>query len=261
MNQTNQDSGHPSFSVTELFARYLERQTAAQAEGLGYPEPTDEARPYDATPVQPIDPQLAWKDALAVLGLLNGGPTRGLKVPPDWPVLVNQQEPAVGVAFALGNYPQLVRNVYPLLTSKPAALRQGPNTTPLNVPALLGWASRDLDAGNRVLAAAVLRLARHFDRAEELLSSSPGSEWELLSANERAALAWHRGQTNDALALWDALPDNPVVLFNRGMARLFLGQYDAAQEALTAAVAGLPETSAWHHLASLYLTMAESSAT
>jgi len=251
MNQTNQNPGQPS--VTDLFARYLERQVAAQAEGLGYPEPTDEALPYDATPVQPIDPQLAWKDALAVVTLLDGA--SNLKAPPDWAKLVNQQEPAVGVALALGNYPQLVRNIYPLLTSEPPALRQG-SMTALSVPGLVQWANRDHEGRNRVLAAAVLRLARHFDRAAELLAQTPPADWELLHANERAALAWHRGEPAKALAVWNALPNGPVVQFNRGMAQLFLGDYAAARESLSAAVASLPDNSAWHHLAGLYLTMA-----
>jgi hypothetical protein len=41
------------------------------------------------------------------------------------------------------------------------------------------------------------------------------------------------------------------------MAALFLGRPVEAATHLKAAVAGLPETSAWHHLASLYLTLAE----
>ena len=40
------------------------------------------------------------------------------------------------------------------------------------------------------------------------------------------------------------------------MAALFLGRPAEAREHLKAAVAGLSETSAWHHLASLYLTLA-----
>jgi hypothetical protein len=41
------------------------------------------------------------------------------------------------------------------------------------------------------------------------------------------------------------------------MAALFLGRPTEAREHLKAAVAGLGETSAWHHLGSLYLTLAE----
>ena len=52
------------------------------------------------------------------------------------------------------------------------------------------------------------------------------------------------------------MPDNVVTHFNRGMAQLFLGRNAEAVASLTAAVAGLPETSAWHHLGQLYLALA-----
>src|SRR4051812_26930514 len=64
MSHTNDPAGRPSApSVTDLFARYLEQQIDAHAGGLGYPEPGDHATPFDVAPVQPVDPQLAWKDA------------------------------------------------------------------------------------------------------------------------------------------------------------------------------------------------------
>ena len=43
----------------------------------------------------------------------------------------------------------------------------------------------------------------------------------------------------------------------RGMAALFLGRAAEAVEPLKAAIAGLPETSAWHHLGCLYLALAQ----
>ena len=47
------------------------------------------------------------------------------------------------------------------------------------------------------------------------------------------------------------------MLFNRGMAALFLGRPAEAREPLRQAVAQLPEKGSWHHLARLYLTLAE----
>jgi tetratricopeptide (TPR) repeat protein len=71
-----------------------------------------------------------------------------------------------------------------------------------------------------------------------------------------AALAWHRGEADKALALWEKQEPLAPVLFNRGMAAVFLGRTDLARASLDAAVAQLPETSAWHHLARLYATLA-----
>ena len=60
----------------------------------------------------------------------------------------------------------------------------------------------------------------------------------------------------EALAMWESQPSGVPVLFNRGMALLFLGRPADARGPLTQAVAGLKETDAWYHLAQLYLTLA-----
>jgi len=239
-------------SLADLFKQYLRRQAAAQAEGLGFLEPADEAVPYEAVPVQPVDPQLAWNDALACARHFQLQ-APACQVPPDWPVLVSSQEPAVALAFSLGNFPQMVRNLQPLLGDEPPALRLP--TDPLPAPGLDDWA-RGRDYPQVLLAAGVLRLARHFDRAAELLSAEAPAAWQAARANEQAALAWHRGHGEQALALWQAQPDSVPVLFNRGMASLFLGKIADARDNLSGAIAGLPETSAWHHLACLYLALA-----
>jgi hypothetical protein len=256
---TQQPSGPAgTLALSELFTRYLQRQAQAQAEGLGYAEPTDEVVPHEAAPAQPVDPQLAWGEAVAVAQHFPGaGAPKGWPVPPDWPGLVAAQEPAVALAFCLGNYPQQVRNLHPLLGGEPAALRQPPGR-PLPAAALADWANAQKDYPQALLAAGVLRLARHFDEAAELLrrAGDAPAEWQAVKANEEAALAWHRGSADEALALWQAQAASVPVLFNRGMAALFLGRRDEAVAALTQAVAPLPDSSAWHHLGHLYLALA-----
>jgi hypothetical protein len=240
--------------LTELFTRYLRRQTEAQAEGLGFPEP-GEVEPYEAVPVQPVDPKLAWDDALAAGRLLKSGATWA--VPPDWPSLVTGQEPAVALAFSLGNFPQLVRNLHPLLAGGDLMALRGLPARPAAPPGLAAWANRAKNPAEVLLAVGVLRLARHFDEAEALLRrGGVPAEWQGLRQNEEAALAWHRGQAEEASALWRRQADSVPVLFNRGMSALFLGRAAEARESLTRAAAGLPETNAWHHLAQLYLALA-----
>jgi tetratricopeptide (TPR) repeat protein len=248
---TNQPT--PSLNVADLLTRYLERQTESASQGLGFAD-IGEATPYDATPMQPVEPRQAWNDAIAVAQSLPI-PATTWEVPPAWPTLVAQQEPAVAIAFGLGNYPQIVRHVHPLLSGEPITLRhETGQATP--APELLAWAGRSTTDPARLLAAGVLRLARHFDRAAELLDSVRNSAWSAARDNEAAALAWHRGRLGEALSLWLSQEPSAAVLFNRGMALLFLGRKAEAIEPLTSAVAALPETSAWHHLASLYLTLA-----
>jgi len=256
-----QESNRPAaLPLAELFSQYLQRQVSAQGQGLGYPEPTDEVLPYDAVPVQPIDPAVAWEEAHGVLRSFAGlNLPRSYPVPPDWPLLVAGHEPAVALAFCLGNFPQLVRNLQPLLaggdlsTLRPAALRS------LASAPLLDWAGKQQEVLPLLLAAGTLRLARDYDRAAHLLrqAAQGGPEWQKVLANEEAALAWHRGQGAEALALWRAQEETLPILFNLGMAALFLGRPDEAKGPLTRAVAGLPDSSSWHHLGHLYLALAE----
>jgi hypothetical protein len=261
MTQSNDNIGQQTrLSVTELFAQHLQKQIDAHAAGLGHAEPVGDVLPHEAVPVQPVDPALAWKDAIACPKILLGRDAAQMSfdVPPEWPALVARQEPAVALAFALGNFPQLVRNLQPLLSGQMIALRDGPREAV--ACSLPGWASEAKDEPARLLAAGVLRLARHFDAAARCLDFTPSAQWAALHANESAALAWHRGEAEKALAMWQSQPDSAATLFNRGMANLFLGDNEAAQRSLSAAAAQLPENGAWHHLAQLYLAILRSRA-
>lgn len=260
MTSNDNNNQKARLSVTELFAQHLQKQIDAHAAGLGHAEPVGDVLPHEAVPVQPVDPALAWKDAVLSAGILAAGNAGlSLGVPPEWPALVARQEPAVALAFALGNFPQLVRNLHPLLSGQPIALRDGPREA-VAVPSLIQWAGEAKDEAARLLAAGVLRLARNFDEAASCLAFPPSAEWEALHANEAAALAWHRGDAEMALAMWQGQSDSPVTHFNRGMANLFLGDNEAALRSLTAAVAQLPENGAWHHLGQLYLAILRSRA-
>ncbi len=248
--------------LADLFARYLNQQSSAHAEGLGLADAEGEVVPYDAVPVQPVEPRLAWSEALAVLvplGIDAGG--RLPAAPPEWPALVASHEPEVALPFALGNYPQLVRHLPALLQASDARARSAPVHSV--APALLDWArvqSATRQPLATLLAVGVLRLAREYDVAEELLRDvrpTLPKAWLSVAANEAAALAWQRGQTEQADALWAAQAESVPILFNRGVASLFLGRTDAARTFLTRATAELPEVGAWHHLGRLYLALAE----
>jgi hypothetical protein len=152
--------------------------------------------------------------------------------------------------MAAGNFPQSVRDLQPLLAKfDPARLRPGKTSTPLpGFSALRDWIR--LHASSQpLLAAGIARLLGDFDAANAFLPPD--------SANERAALEWHRGRCAEALASWVAMPDSPAVLFNRGMALLFFGRTGEAKSALAAAVACIPDSCGWNPLARLYLALAE----
>jgi len=262
MSHANESSGTPvQPALADLLARYLQRQAAAQAAGFASPDMDGEVVPFEAVPVQPVDPRLAWQEALAVIAYFRPNtdcPTG--QVPPDWSTLVAVHEPEVALAFCLGNFPQLMRNVQPLLQRANLGKLRPSATRSLAVPALLAWTAEQNEYPQILLAIGALRLARQFDRAAELLQEHQANvpaEWQAVWANEEAALLWQRGRAGEAAALWQSLPESVPVLFNRGMAALFLEQPAEARAQLSRAVAQLPEDSSWHHLGRLYLALAE----
>ncbi len=246
-------------SLADLFTQYLHGQMTAQSEGLGWADLDGQVVPHEAVSIQPVDPRLAWGDALAVVRHFSVERTESAwEVPPDWPTLVAGQEPAIALAFCLGNYPQLVRNLHPLLSGGDlTALRPSIGRPASALPDLLEWATQARAYPRILLATGVLRLARRFEEAAELLRANPRvpAAWQPMRANEEAALAWHRGRADEALTLWQAQKTSVPVLFNRGMSALFLARTGEAHTLLSEAVAQLPDTSAWHHLGQLYLAL------
>ncbi len=250
------------FSPQELFGRYLQRQVAAHAAGLALPPgAAGEVEPFDAVPAQPVEPRLAWDEALAAVRCFQPDTAaRKPKAPPEWPTLVASHEPVAALAFCAGNFPQLVRNLHPLLQTTDLTQLRGAPGRPVEAPALVAWAEqagRKADGPDGLLAVGALRLARQFDKAADLLRRRSGDGLSTAWANEEAALAWHRGRAEEAAALWRDQPDSAPVLFNRGMAALFLGRAAEARGALRRASGLLPDSSAWHHLAQLYRALAE----
>jgi tetratricopeptide (TPR) repeat protein len=270
MTQKDNRTGQQAFTppgLDELMARYLHRQTEKLSQGLVAAEPAGEVQPYEAGPVQPVDARLAWEEMLAVVHFFGLNVADSVaKAPPDWPTLVATHEPVFDLAFCVGNFPQLVRNLHPLLQARNLAeLRSKAVIRPVFVPALLEWTSK---AGAKksflqvVMAAGCLRLAGEYDRAAAALQDAEKllpSNGQTFLANEKASLAWHRGDSAEARQLWLTQPESVPVLFNRGMSALFLNEPEAAQANLTRAVAQLPERSAWHHLAQLYLALSKMS--
>jgi hypothetical protein len=265
MNPRKDHAGTPvQPSLADLMARYLGRQSMAQAAGFTPPESAGEVVPFEAVPVQPVDAQVAWDEAVSVLRHYQPAMAeRTWAAPPDWASLVAGNEPLVALAFAAGNFPQLVRDWQPLLQATDLTTLHRAVARPLPASSLRTWA--DGIAGrpswpDTLLAVGALRLARHYDRAAEILDSQEvhvPAQWREAWTNEQAALAWHRGQADKAAALWRSQANSVPVLFNRGMAALFLGRPAEARTALSKTVAQLPENDAWHHLGRLYLTLAE----
>jgi tetratricopeptide (TPR) repeat protein len=250
--------------LADLMAGYLSRQAGAHAAGLAAFDPSGEVTPFEAGPVQPVDPKPAWDEAVAVTPILHKQTNpESLAAPPHWPNLVAAHEPVVALAFCIGNFPQLLRNLHLVLhKANPTELRPQPGK-PVAVPALLEWAKEAAakkNWPNMLVAVGALRLAKQYDLAADYVRTNETAvpaEWQAAWANEKAALAWHQGRAEEALTMWQAQQPSVPVLFNRGMAALFLGKPAEARAALTEAVKQLPEAGGWHHLGRLYLTLAQ----
>ena len=67
--------------LSELMSRYLEQQANAHAAGLATFDPSGEVTPFEAGPVQPVDPRPAWEGAVAVLPLFQQLDARKLTPP------------------------------------------------------------------------------------------------------------------------------------------------------------------------------------
>jgi len=156
----------------------------------------------------------------------------------------------------------MVRHLPALLQTPDLAALRLSGGRAVAVPGLEEWArtaAQAEDYPRLLVAVAVLRLARQFAEAGRLLRAVKNvpSAWRAATANEEAALAWHRGDGAQAVELWRAQAESVPVLFNCGMAALFLGKAAEARAALSQAADRLPEDGAWHHLARLYLALAE----
>jgi hypothetical protein len=247
--------------LSSLLARYLQRQADAHANGLAAVGPAGEVVPHEVGPVQPIDPKLAWEEAVAVAKFYVTSEPLATQPPPQWPQLVSNHEPETALPFCLGNFPQLVRNFHTLIDTKSLAELRPAAGRPVDVPALVDWAKQASCAKQfprALLALGGLRLAKQFEVADELILATEEalpSKWRDAWANEKAALAWQRGQFEAASTQWQAMASSVPVLFNRGMAALFCGRPAEARPSLAEAVSQLPQTSAWHHLGQLYLAL------
>lgn len=248
-------------TLADLMGRFLASRSDAAAAAVESSE--GDVEPHEIAAGFRVDARAAWTDAQTTINTPASSPK--IALPADWAALVSQPASATAVALAAGNYPQRVRDLQPLL-GEFAADKLRPKLQPMPLPglgALRTWIGREAktqQATAILLAAGVARAIGEIDWAEELLRDAEARcEGELRAAwaNEWAALLWHCGRCEEALAAWVAMDDGAAVSFNRGMACLFLGRAVEARTHLRRAVEQLPEASGWNSLGRLYLAVAE----
>ena len=202
-----------------------------------------------------------WRGASRAVLTLDKKELAALEPPGAWMSLVQERESCFAVPLAAGNFPQLIRSVPDLMHAGKLRDLVGRSGKTSDETRLTAWADAlaKKSVPGRLLAAGVLRLANDFERAARMLGDGaniPAAE-RAAWANERAALAWHRGELEEGLALWNAEPAPRAAPFNRGMALLFLDRPAEAMAPLRSAVSDMSEDDPWRHLGGLYLTLAE----
>jgi len=251
----------------QLLETFLRQQ--AESPDVDLSEQGSEVVLFQSAGVQLVDPRTAFESALEAAGHFGDAKqfqTMKMKAPPEWASLVRAHESSVAVPFCLGNFPQMIRSLAPLLSETDLSrLKPRPGQpTPLEGALERGQkAAADGRFADALLAAALLRNTGQFVESAELLKQirqAKPAGFQSLLLNEEAALAWHRGEDERAAELWASHPnqDSPAIQFNRGLAAVFNNDRATATRLFQSAADSLPERSAWHHLARLYLSLAES---
>lgn len=251
--------------LPDLLMGYLQRpvdaeSVAAGAAAMGEVEPHEVAVGFRA------DPRLAWNEGVETLTVCGVAVGAEVKPPAEWAAIVVRHSSMPAIPFAAGNYPQRVRELGSLIQAKDRTrlrpLGEATKSQPVSTT-VRDWTDKQLqqtDFARKILAIGLLRSAHDFSYASSVLEKVKASADEsqrVILANEEAALLWHQGSTDSARKVWQSLAETPAVCFNRGMAALFHGDQNEAREFLGKAVNALPESSAWHHLANVYLSLVE----
>lgn len=236
-------------TIDDLMVRFLAtRSDATSAVEHG----ESEVEPHEVAAGFRVDPRAAWLDATAALATGGNAPPPAVQLPTEWAALVTQPAAAFAVPMAAGHFPQRVKDLQPLLVKfDPSQLRPSGSQQPLpGFAGLRTWVAKN-GTTNPKVASGIARVLGDFETAAKLLTTDGSAD------NDRAALLWAQGECGAALMAWEVMPESAPVLFNRGMALLFLGRTAEARSPLQKAVDAIPETSGWHALARLYLAVAE----
>src|SRR5439155_15206872 len=165
----------------------------------GLPElPVGEVEPYEAAFAPMVEPRVAFDEAIAALQLLDIAHDKSsTPPPPDWSTMVTGVGSFAALAFAAGNFPQLVRDLPALVRSEHRSDLLQTATAPAESPALTRWATEACAKGRYpqcLFGVGTLRVSGNCSAAEKLLAelcSAVPARWLTALGNEEAALLWH----------------------------------------------------------------------
>ncbi len=211
--------------------------------------PSSEVELYQAQPALGLDLGLAWSEALLPgILLAEEEPRVQARFPSSWNA-ARHVTLAAPFPCCIGMAPQFLQKIDGIMDNASAFFQQ----ESMGMPTL----SADITLDNKTPLSqlAIARLAGDANQIERLI---PQLDGELLQKNERAAQLWFNGQRDEAREAWKSLDDDsPVIAFNQGIAALAQGDTEHGRECLARAVNGFDESTGWHHLAELFLAVAE----
>ncbi|HQR07804.1 MAG TPA: hypothetical protein PLN21_13335 [Gemmatales bacterium] len=211
--------------------------------------PASEVELYQAQPALGLDLGIAWSEALLPGQLLaEEEPRVSARFPASWNA-ARHVTLAAPFPCCIGMAPQFLQKIDAIMENAEAFFQQ----ETVGMPML----SADITLDNKTPLSqmAIARLAGDANQIERLI---PQLDGELLQKNERAAQLWFAGRLDEAREAWDNLDgENPVIAFNQGLAAMATGDVERGRECLAIAVEGFPESTGWHHLAELYLAVAD----
>jgi len=231
-------------SLHELTARFLANRAASPVDSI-----ESEVQPHEVIGGFQAPVKATWDEATAALRFLGVSPEK-LACPPEWAAFVALETDLVLVPLAAGFFPQRFRKL-------PGQVAQAKHRSVSQVPGfsgLRGWVRKALKSGSPtqlLIAAGIAAQLGDWADAETALSEAEAvctGDWNAALKNQRAAVAWLKGEAVVARQQWAQL-DHPTSAFNRSFG--MVSGHEKNDE-LLAATKDLPETSGWRHLASLY---------
>ncbi|OWK34715.1 hypothetical protein [Fimbriiglobus ruber] len=248
-------------SLNDLMNRYLANKSATS--GMDLSSDGTEVEPHEVAGGFRASAKTTWDEATAVFKVFGVEPEK-LAAPPEWSSFVAMETAAVAVPFAAGVFPQRLRHVPALIGAADlTSFRPSAGAEQVSgFSSLRGWVRKTLrgrSATGLIVASGIAAALGDWTDAEAALTAAEPlctGAWRGVWENQRAALLWLRGRSEEAGRVWAEHDSPSATAFNRGLTALFSAQTTGAADQFQTATADLPDSSGWCHLAKLYQSLA-----